>query len=98
MNNEWLEEYGLYIKDGEEYRELHYIKDNSLVWKPNNYEGDFAFGIDCFKGNHQLITGSSHSGDSCLTNSNDSLQTEGMAFTTGGSADPSLYVNKGKLH
>lgn len=39
VNNEWLEEYGLYIKDGEEYRELHYIKDDSLAWEPNNYEG-----------------------------------------------------------
>lgn len=38
VNNEWLEEYGLYIKDGEEYRELHHIKDNSLAWEPNNYE------------------------------------------------------------
>lgn len=39
VNNEWLEEYGLYLKDGEEYRELHYIKDDSLAWEPNNYEG-----------------------------------------------------------
>ncbi len=39
VNNKWLEEYGLYIKDEEEYRELHYIKDDSLAWKPNNYEG-----------------------------------------------------------
>ena len=33
-----------------------------------------------------------------MIGSNDSLQTAGMAFTTGGSADPSLYENKGKLH
>ena len=39
VNNEWLEEYGFYIKDGEEYRELHHIKDDSLAWEPNNYEG-----------------------------------------------------------
>lgn len=39
INNEWLKEYDLYIKDGEEYRELHYIKDDSLAWKPDNYEG-----------------------------------------------------------
>ena len=39
VNNEWLKEYGLYLKDGEKYRELHYIKDNSLAWKPNNYDG-----------------------------------------------------------
>lgn len=39
INNEWLKEYGLYIKDGDEYKELHYIKDDSLAWEPNNYEG-----------------------------------------------------------
>ena len=39
INNEWLKEYGLYIKDGEEYRELHYINDDSLAWHPNNYDG-----------------------------------------------------------
>lgn len=39
VNNVWLEEYGLYLKDGEEYRELHYIKDDSIAWEPNNYEG-----------------------------------------------------------
>lgn len=39
INNEWLKEYGLYIKDGDEYRELHYIKDDSLAWSPNNYDG-----------------------------------------------------------
>lgn len=39
INNEWLKEYGLYIKDGEEYRELHYINDDSLAWNPNNYDG-----------------------------------------------------------
>lgn len=39
VNNEWLEEYGVYIKDGEKYRELHYIKDDSLAWEPNNYNG-----------------------------------------------------------
>lgn len=54
--------------------------------------------VSIIKGNYQLITGSSHLRDSCLTNSNDSPQTVGMVFTTGGSADPSLYENKGKLH
>ena len=39
INNGWLKEYGLYIKDGEEYRELHYIKDDSLAWQPNKYDG-----------------------------------------------------------
>lgn len=38
-NNDFLKQFGLYIKDGKEYRELHYIKDNSLAWEPNNYEG-----------------------------------------------------------
>lgn len=38
-NNDWLKEYGLYIKDGEKYRELHYIADDSLAWEPENYEG-----------------------------------------------------------
>lgn len=31
VNNEWLKEYGLYLKNGEKYRELHYIKDDSLA-------------------------------------------------------------------
>lgn len=39
VNNEWLEEYGLYMKDGDKYRELHYIKDDSLAWETNNFEG-----------------------------------------------------------
>lgn len=39
INNEWLSEYGLYIKDGEKYRELHYIADDSLAWEPDNYDG-----------------------------------------------------------
>ena len=39
VNNELLKEFGLYLKDGEEYRELHYIKDDSLAWQPNNYDG-----------------------------------------------------------
>lgn len=39
INNEWLEEYGLYIKDGEKYRELHYIAGDNLAWEPDNYEG-----------------------------------------------------------
>lgn len=39
INNEWLKEYGLYIKDGKKYRELHYIADDSLAWEPDNYEG-----------------------------------------------------------
>ncbi len=47
---------------------------------------------------HQFITDDLQLGDSCLTNSNDSLQTVGMAFAADGSADPSLYENKGKLH
>lgn len=38
-NNDFLKQFGLYIKDGEEYRELHYIKDDSLAWEPNNYDG-----------------------------------------------------------
>lgn len=38
-NNDWLEEYGLYIKDVDKYRELHYIADDSLAWEPENYEG-----------------------------------------------------------
>ena len=38
-NNDWLKEYGLYIKDGERYRELHYISDGGLAWEPDNYEG-----------------------------------------------------------
>ena len=28
-----------YMKDGEKYRELHYIKDDTLAWQPNNYDG-----------------------------------------------------------
>lgn len=45
-NNNWLEEYGLYIKDGVKYRELHYIKDDSLAWGPDNYDDilDLALG------------------------------------------------------
>lgn len=39
VNNEWLKEFGLYLKNGEEYRELHYIKEDSLAWQPNNYDG-----------------------------------------------------------
>lgn len=39
VNNEWVKEYGLYIKNGEEYRELHTIRDISLVREPNNYDG-----------------------------------------------------------
>ena len=39
VNNELLKEFGLYLKDGEEYRELHYIKDDRLAWQPNNYDG-----------------------------------------------------------
>ena len=39
VNNEFLKEFGLYLKDGEKYRELHYIKDDSLAWQPNNYDG-----------------------------------------------------------
>lgn len=39
INNEWLSEYGLYIKDGDKYRELHYIVDDSLAWEPDNYDG-----------------------------------------------------------
>ena len=27
------------MKDGEKYRELHYIKDDTLAWQPNNYDG-----------------------------------------------------------
>lgn len=45
-----------------------------------------------------MVFNNFHSGDSCLTNSNDSQQTVGMAFTTGGITDPSLYENKGQLH
>lgn len=39
FNNELLKEYGLYLKDGEKFRELHYIVDDSLAWEPDNYEG-----------------------------------------------------------
>lgn len=39
INNEWLSEYGLYIKDREKYRELHYIADDSLAWELGNYDG-----------------------------------------------------------
>ena len=39
VNNEFLKEYGLYLKDGEKYRELHYISDDKLAWEPDNYEG-----------------------------------------------------------
>lgn len=39
VNNELLKEFGLYLKDGEIYRELHYIKDDRLAWQPNNYDG-----------------------------------------------------------
>lgn len=38
-NNDFLKQFGLYMIDGEEYRELHYIKDGSLAWEPNNYKG-----------------------------------------------------------
>lgn len=38
-NNNWLKEFGLYIKDGRKFRELHYISDDGLVWEPDNYEG-----------------------------------------------------------
>lgn len=38
-NNDFLKQFGLYMIDGKEYRELHYIKDDSLAWKPNNYDG-----------------------------------------------------------
>ncbi|MSA02232.1 hypothetical protein GKG47_09295 [Lactonifactor sp. BIOML-A3] len=39
VNNEWLKDYGLYLKDGDGFRELHYIADDSLAWKPDNWEG-----------------------------------------------------------
>ena len=39
VNNELLKEFGLYLKDGEKYRELHYIEDDSLAWQPDNYDG-----------------------------------------------------------
>ena len=39
VNNELLKEFGLYLKDGEKYRELHYTKDDRLAWQPNNYDG-----------------------------------------------------------
>ena len=39
VNNEFLKECGLYLKDGEKYIELHYIKDDRLAWQPNNYDG-----------------------------------------------------------
>lgn len=39
VNNEFLKEFGLYLKDGEKYRELYYIKDDRLAWQPNNYDG-----------------------------------------------------------
>src|SRR5574344_1978639 len=39
VNNDFLKLYGLYLIDGEEYRELRWIKDNSLAWQPNNYDG-----------------------------------------------------------
>lgn len=37
FNNELLKEYGLYITDGEKYRELRYIKDNSLAEEPDTW-------------------------------------------------------------
>ena len=64
----------------------------SKKYRDNSDESSVSFG------NYQLITDDFHSRDSCLTNSNDSLQTVGIAFTTGGSEDPSLYENKGRLH
>ena len=39
FNNDLLEKYGLYIVDGEKFRELRYIKDNSLAWQPDNWDG-----------------------------------------------------------
>ena len=39
VNNEYLKEYGLYLKDGEEYIEIHYIKDDSFAWEPGSWEG-----------------------------------------------------------
>lgn len=38
-NNGWLKEYGLYLRDGDKYRELHYIADDSLAWEPDNWKG-----------------------------------------------------------
>jgi len=37
VNNELLKPYGLYMVDGERYRELHWIKDRSLARSPNNW-------------------------------------------------------------
>ncbi|WP_394910525.1 hypothetical protein [uncultured Robinsoniella sp.] len=39
FNNELLNSFGLYIKDGESFKELHYLKDGSLAWEPDNWDG-----------------------------------------------------------
>ncbi|SEU09935.1 hypothetical protein SAMN05443270_3140 [Lacrimispora sphenoides] len=35
--NDYLEEFGLYLIDGDEYRELRYIKSGELAIDPNDY-------------------------------------------------------------
>ncbi len=37
FNNEVLKEYGLYITDGEKYRELRYLEDDSLAEEPDTW-------------------------------------------------------------
>ena len=37
ISNDYLKEYGLYLIDGEEYRELRYIKSGDLAIDPNDY-------------------------------------------------------------
>lgn len=37
VNNEYLKEFGLYLIDGDKYRELHYIDSGELAIDPNDY-------------------------------------------------------------
>lgn len=39
VNNELLKPYGLYMVDGEKYRELHWINDGSLARNPDDWSG-----------------------------------------------------------
>lgn len=37
VNNDYLKEFGIYLVDGEEYRELHYITSGELAIDPSDY-------------------------------------------------------------
>lgn len=39
VNNELLKPYGLYMADGEKYRELRWSKDGSLARNPDDWSG-----------------------------------------------------------